>query len=105
PFSRHILNGSNLKTNPLLITKNYMPINIISSFYIEPCSIYFYHEGMKPANAGALRFWWYFQRDSYAVLSDLHNTIPFMLLNSFMVNQKGYIFFTMKACSLLAQVH
>ena len=33
-----------------------MPINIISSFYIEPCSIYFYHEGMKPVNAGALRF-------------------------------------------------
>jgi len=65
----------------------------LNSFMVNQKGNGFYHEGMKPANAGALRFWWYFQRDSYAILSDLLKTIPFMTLNSFMVNQKGYIFY------------
>ena len=64
----------------------------LNSFMVNQKGNGFYHEGMKPANAGALRFWWYFQRDSYAVLSDLHNTISFMTLNSFMVKQQNLIF-------------
>ena len=63
------------------------------SFMVNQKGYIFYNEDMKPAGTGALRFWWYFQRDSYAVLSDLLKTIPFMTLISFMVKQKGYIFY------------
>src|SRR5690606_8731711 len=65
----------------------------LNSFMVNQKGYIFYHEGIKPASAGTLRFWWYFQRDSYAVLSDLHNTIHFMTVTSFMVEQKVYIFY------------
>jgi len=44
----------------------------LNSFMVNQKGYVFYHEGMKPASAGTLRFWC----NRYAVLSDLQ-TIPF----------------------------
>src|SRR5690606_17650655 len=71
-----------------------IPFMSLNSFMVNQKGNVFYHEGMKPASAGTLRFFGgIFYCDSYAVFSDLHNTIPFMSLISFMVNQKGNVFY------------